>query len=103
MVGQVGLEPTMSSGNGFTVRGGTNYALLTHINAAAPCFTSFLQRRTDQLEWWTRWDSNPQPPECKSGALPLELPAHMATPTGLEPATSGVTGRHSTLLNHGVI
>ena len=27
----------------------------------------------------------------------------MATPTGLEPATSAVTGLHSTLLNHGAI
>ena len=33
LVGQVGLEPTTSSGNGFTVRGDTNYALLTHICA----------------------------------------------------------------------
>lgn len=33
LVGQVGLEPTTSSGNGFTVRGDTNYALLTHIYA----------------------------------------------------------------------
>ena len=35
MVGQVGLEPTTSSGNGFTVRGDTNYALLTHICAVS--------------------------------------------------------------------
>ena len=55
------------------------------------------------MPWWTRWDSNPQPPECKSGALPLELPAHMATPTGLEPAPSSVTGQRDTLLHHGVI
>ena len=48
MVGQVGLEPTTSSGNGFTIRGDTNYALLTHIyvpfqtHPVTPCFTCFL-------------------------------------------------------------
>lgn len=31
MVGQDGLEPSVSRGAGFTVRCGTNYALLTHI------------------------------------------------------------------------
>ena len=25
--------------------------------------------------WWTDGGSNPGPPECKSGALPTELPA----------------------------
>ena len=25
--------------------------------------------------WWTDGGSNPGPPECKSGALPAELPA----------------------------
>lgn len=25
--------------------------------------------------WWTRWDSNPQPPACKAGDLPVDLRA----------------------------
>lgn len=31
MVGQVGLEPTTALSTEFTVRGDTNYAVLTHI------------------------------------------------------------------------
>jgi hypothetical protein len=27
--------------------------------------------------WWSRWGSNPRPPECHSGALPTELRPHM--------------------------
>lgn len=27
-------------------------------------------------DWWTRWDSNPHLPVCKTGVLPLILPAH---------------------------
>ena len=48
MVGRVGLEPTTSSGNGATIRCGTNYALPTHIyvpfqtHPVTPCFTCFL-------------------------------------------------------------
>ena len=26
-----------------------------------------------RLQWWRRWESNPQPPACKAGALPIEL------------------------------
>ena len=35
--------------------------------------------------------------------LPLHQTPILATPTGLEPVTSGVTGRRSTLLNYGAI
>lgn len=48
LVSRVGLEPTMSSGNGFTARGDTNYALPTHVyvsfqtHPVTPCFTCFL-------------------------------------------------------------
>ena len=31
MVGQVGLEPTTALSTGFTVRGDTNYTVLTHM------------------------------------------------------------------------
>ena len=29
------------------------------------------------MNWWTGRGSNPRPPECHSGALPTELPAHL--------------------------
>ena len=56
--------------------------------------------------------SNRRPAACKAAALPAELITHdssvlktenfnkMADRTGLEPATSGVTGRHSNQLNY---
>ena len=46
-------------------------------------------------QWSRRWDSNPQPADYKSAALPIELRVGMvAELTGFEPAISGVTGRH---------
>jgi hypothetical protein len=44
--------------------------------------------------WSRRWDSNPQPADYKSAALPIELRRHVAELTGIEPAIFGVTGRH---------
>ena len=29
--------------------------------------------------WWSWWGSNPLPPACKAGALPVELQPHIAT------------------------
>ena len=29
------------------------------------------QKRRPRTVWWTRWDSNPQPPGCKPGILPV--------------------------------
>lgn len=49
--------------------------------------------------WW--WDSNPQPADYKSAALPIELHQRkffwlkLATPIGLEPTISCVTGRRT--------
>ena len=37
--------------------------------------------------WWTDGGSNPGPPECKSGALPAELPAHINYGLNPKPAT----------------
>ena len=42
-----------------------------------------------QWSWW--WDSNPQPADYKSAALPIELhqPASLVPQSGLEPPTQG--------------
>lgn len=44
MVGQVGLEPTTALSTEFTVRGDTNYAVLTHIGDAVRDRTGSLRR-----------------------------------------------------------
>jgi hypothetical protein len=54
------------------------------------------------LKWWLRTESNRRHKDFQSFALPTELLSHikMAVRTGLEPATSCVTGRHSNQLNY---
>ncbi len=60
-------------------------------------------------KWWLRTESNRRHKDFQSFALPTELLSHnlllliflkMAVRTGLEPATSCVTGRHSNQLNY---
>ena len=41
--------------------------------------------------WVDGWESNSQPPEPQSGALPIELPSTLAPPAGIEPATFWLT------------
>src|SRR6478736_6121728 len=63
--------------------------------------------------WWLRTESNRRHKDFQSFALPTELLSHtlinqaiflkMAVWTGLEPATSCVTGRHSNQLNYQTI
>ena len=50
--------------------------------------------------WWS--ESNQQPADYKSAALPLSQWSifKVATQKGLEPSTSGVTGRHSNQLSY---
>ena len=54
-------------------------------------------------KWWRRTESNCRHMELQSIALPTELLSHKKFKTvwtGLEPATSCVTGRHSNQLNY---
>ena len=54
--------------------------------------------------WCLRSESNQRHEDFQSSALPTELQRHiMATRKGLEPSTSGVTGRRSNQLNYRAI
>ena len=53
---------------------------------------------------WSCWaDSNRRPHPYQGCALPTELQQRVATTKGLEPSTSGVTGRRSNQLNYRAI
>ena len=50
---------------------------------------------------WSCWaDSNRRPHPYQGCALPTELQQRVATTKGLEPSSSGVTGRRSNQLNY---
>ena len=55
------------------------------------------------FKWWFRPESNQRHEDFQSSALPTELRNQLAVWTGLEPATSAVTGRHSNQLNYQTI
>ena len=54
-------------------------------------------------KWCLRPESNQRHGDFQSPALPTELQRQMATRKGLEPSTSGVTGRRSNQLNYHAI
>ena len=51
-------------------------------------------------KWCLRSESNQRHADFQSAALPTELQRQMATKKGLEPSTSGVTGRRSNQLSY---
>ena len=74
------------------------------------CFQRTLESNAAQLTEvnvpssspWTHTGSNRRPPECKSGALPAELWAHLAYVgrSGLEPPASRLSGVCSNQLSY---
>ena len=90
----MGIEPTNA---GITIR------CVNHFATIAIAISVLLCRN----KWWLRTESNRRHMDFQSFALPTELLSHiinillkMAVRTGLEPATSCVTGRHSNQLNY---
>ena len=80
-----------------------------------PRLATSLPLHRGNKKWWLRTESNRRHMDFQSIALPTELLSHtiyiyinsrkptgikMAVRTGLEPATSCVTGRHSNQLNY---
>ena len=68
-------------------------------------FLRFCNKKASKTEvfdaFWSCWaDSNCRPHPYQGCALPTELQQRVATTKGLEPSTSGVTGRRSNQLNY---
>ena len=91
--GAVGLLPT----NGASDEARTRYL---HLGKVALYQMSYTRK------WCPGPESNQRHVDFQSTALPTELPGHVklkekvATRKGLEPSTSGVTGRRSNRLNY---
>ena len=63
--------------------------------------TKSIENRSFRCFFWSCWaDSNCRPHPYQGCALPTELQQRVATTKGLEPSTSGVTGRRSNQLNY---
>ena len=44
------------------------------------CSTVELRPQAQSEQWWRRWESNPQPPQCECGALPLSYVPPLVEP-----------------------
>lgn len=53
--------------------------------AISPPQTEPIANIVHSVKWRSRWDSNPQPVDYKSTALPIEPLDHMAVYWGIEP------------------
>ena len=101
-MGKVGLEPTTALSTGFTVRGGTNYTVLTHIWQGFCVFpverdfegSSEKIRKFPLRFWWNRLASIQRRAGLQPAALPTELRFHLAEVEGLE-LSSGCPRRFS--------
>jgi hypothetical protein len=72
---------------------GRSEVVITPADGAAGPFTC-------QGTWWSRGGSNPEPPPCKGGALPVELRPRPVGAPGLEPGTSALSGPRSNQLSY---
>ena len=109
MADRTGLEPATS---GVTGRHSNQLNYRSAIFAQTLFHGRRLRLNSLSQIWWVMTGSNRRPAACKAAALPAELITQyiflpknikkrkMADRTGLEPATSGVTGRHSNQLNY---
>ena len=103
------IRTTESSANGFTVR--PLWPLGNPSKSSLFCYYIksylYMQCKIYIWSWWR--ESNPQPADYKSAALPLSHASKLnsssvliklAIRNGLEPSTSSVTGWHSNQLNY---
>lgn len=82
------------------LRGGSLAPSCNTVLPRLPKGTTLVQRCLPHvLCQWRIGDSNPWPPACKAGALPVEL-IPLATVTGLEPASSRSTSGRSRRLSY---
>ena len=88
------------SGAGYEAR--TRYLHLGKVALYQMSYARIMRSRMC-CAWCLRSESNQRHEDFQSSALPTELQRQMATRKGLEPSTSGVTGRRSNQLNYRAI
>ena len=76
----------------------TRYLHLGKVALYQMSYTRISERK--RVPWCLRPESNQRHGDFQSPALPTELQRQVATRKGLEPSTSGVTGRRSNQLNY---
>jgi hypothetical protein len=95
--------PGVPEKNGASDEARTRYLHLGKVALYQMSYTRIggpLQGRGPYRGWCLRSESNQRHEDFQSSALPTELQRRMATRKGLEPSTSGVTGRRSNQLNY---